>query len=354
LPHGRHHQHHSPRRAGSRLSRTGRSASWTRITVAAATLALAGVLLPAGVAGAAPAAPAAPRAGTPSLKATLAKVKKLSNEIEALGEQYNALRIQVQQARRQEAIALRTVRRDEKLLASGRNAIGQIAAQGYMTGTVDPTLQLLQTDDPQRYLDQASIMQQLEQENGDKISVVTAAQDAAKRARLAAQQEQARAIKLSGQMRKKVAAVQAKEKILNSSAFKQAMDIYNKTGTYPVISPTGNSIPAQALRYALTRQGDPYVWAAAGPSTFDCSGLVMWAYAQIGISVPHFTGDLWNMGVHVAKADLQPGDLVFFYNLDHMGIYMGNGLMLNAPHTGAVVRVEPMHWDSYDGAVRIA
>jgi cell wall-associated NlpC family hydrolase len=366
LPNGRHHQHHSPRRVTSRYSRTGstkgtggtsspgRPAAWTRIVVVAGALALAGVLIPAGVAGAARAAPTAPKAGTPaSLKATLAKVKKIENQIEALSEQYNALKIQLQQARREVAIARKTIRRDEKLLASGKDSIGQIAAQGYMTGTVDPTLQLLQTSDPQQYLDQASIMQQLQKENSDKISVVQTAQDAAKRARLAAQQEQATAIKLTAQMRKKVGAMRAKQKLLDSSAFKQAMDIYNKTGTYPVVSPTGDSIPAQMLRYALTKQGDPYVWAAAGPSAFDCSGLVVWAYAQIGISVPHFTGDLWNMGVHIAKADLQAGDLVFMYGIDHVGIYMGNGLMLNAPHTGAVVRVEPVHWNSYDGAVRI-
>jgi cell wall-associated NlpC family hydrolase len=366
LPHGRHHQHHSPRRVTSRHSRTGSPAStdgssspggptaWTRIVVAAGALALAGVLLPAGVAGAAPAAPTAPKAGTPaSLKATLAKVKKIEHQIEALSEQYNALKIQLQQARREVAIARKTIRRDEKLLASGKAAIGQIAAQGYMTGSVDPTLQLLQSNDPQQYLDQASIMQQLQKENGDKISVVQTAQDAARRAQLAAKQEQAKAIKLSAQMRKKMATMRSKQKLLDSSAFKQAMDIYDKTGTYPVISPTGDSIPAQALRYALTRKGDPYVWAAAGPNAFDCSGLVVWAYAQIGISVPHFTGDLWNMGVHVAKADLQPGDLVFFYGLDHVGFYMGNGLFFDAPHTGTVVQVQPMHWDSYDGAVRI-
>jgi len=132
------------------------------------------------------------------------------------------------------------------------------------------------------------------------------------------------------------------------------MDIYNKAGTYPVISPTGNSIPAQALRYALTRQGDPYVWAAAGPSTFDCSGLVMWAYAQIGISVPHFTGDLWNMGVHVAKADLQPGDLVFFYSpVSHVGIYVGNNKILNASESGKPVKISNMANMPFHNARRI-
>jgi cell wall-associated NlpC family hydrolase len=133
------------------------------------------------------------------------------------------------------------------------------------------------------------------------------------------------------------------------------MAVFNKTGQYPNISiPTTNTIGGQALRFALTKRGDPYVWGAAGPSAFDCSGLVLWAYAQVGIGLPHFTGDQWTMGVHVARADLQPGDLVFFYaDIGHVGLYIGNGLMVDAPNFGETVQVEPVMWDVYVGAVRI-
>src|SRR5262249_3444104 len=148
---------------------------------------------------------------------------------------------------------------------------------------VNPTLQLLQTSNPQQLLDQTSIMLQLQRENGDKVSLVAAAEMAARRASLTAIQEQAQAKKLTAAMQKKVAEAQAKENVLNSAAFADALAQYRKTGHYPAISPTGDSVPVQALRYALTKQGDPYVWAAAGPNAFDCSGLVVWAYAQIGI-----------------------------------------------------------------------
>ncbi|HET9968588.1 MAG TPA: C40 family peptidase, partial [Streptosporangiaceae bacterium] len=84
------------------------------------------------------------------------------------------------------------------------------------------------------------------------------------------------------------------------------------------------------------------------------SGLVMWAFAQEGISLPHYTGAQWNSGMHVARADLEPGDLVFFgADISHVGLYVGDGLMVDAPNTGAVVRVEPLFSD-YVGAVRIA
>ena len=134
-------------------------------------------------------------------------------------------------------------------------------------------------------------------------------------------------------MKKKVAEIQAKENVLNSAAYKKAAAIFQQTGSYPNVPvPEGNSVGVQALRWALTRRGDPYVWGAAGPTTFDCSGLVMWAYAQVGISLAHLTFDQWNEGEHVPSDQAQPGDLVFLYGLNHVGMYIGNGLFVDAPH----------------------
>jgi peptidoglycan DL-endopeptidase CwlO len=127
-------------------------------------------------------------------------------------------------------------------------------------------------------------------------------------------------------------------------------------GKAPSISPGGASAKALgALQAALSKRGSPYVWGAAGPSTFDCSGLTMWAYAQVGITLPHFTGSQWNVGIHISRSQLRPGDLVFFFSdLHHMGMYLGNGMMVHAPHTGDVVRIAPITGDPYAGAVRVA
>ena len=97
----------------------------------------------------------------------------------------------------------------------------------------------------------------------------------------------------------------------------------------------------------------PYVWAGASPSGFDCSGLVMYAYAQLGISLPHSSYAMWNMGVPVPEDQLQPGDLVFFNGLGHVGLYVGGGYFVHAPHTGTFVQVSPLSSDSYVGARRI-
>ena len=315
---------------------------------------LAGLATLASFALPAVAATAAPATAPDSLKALLAKATKLSNQIVSLSEQYDGLKIQLTEAKAEARIARQAAARDARQLSAGQVAVGQIAAQGYMRGSFDPALQLLQSSDPQSFINRASIMIQLQQENGDKVSVVAAAEAAAERARLTAEQQARRAAVLAAEMGKKVQAIQRRENVLNGAAFAQAMAIFKKTGTYPNIKVPGNSIGVQALRWALTKRGDPYVWGGAGPSVFDCSGLVMWAYAQVGISLPHFTGNQWNSGVHVSRSQLQPGDLVFFFpDISHVGLYVGNGLMLDAPTFGQPVQIQPIFWNAYVGAVRI-
>jgi cell wall-associated NlpC family hydrolase len=315
---------------------------------------LAGLATLASFALPAVAATAAPITTPTSLKALLAKATKLSNQIVSLSEQYDGLKIQLNEAQAEARVARKAALRDAKQLIAGQTAVGQIAAQGYMTGSFDPALQLLQSSDPQAFISRASIMIQLQQENGDKVTVVAAAEAAAERARLTAQQQARRAAVLAAEMSKKVQAIQRRENVLNGAAFAQAMAIFKKTGTYPNIKIPGNSIGVQALRWALTKRGDPYVWGGAGPSVFDCSGLVMWAYAQVGISLPHFTGNQWNSGVHISRSQLQPGDLVFFFpDISHVGLYVGNGLMLDAPTFGQPVQIQPIFWNAYVGAVRI-
>ena len=325
--------------------------AWARTGLATGTILLAGLALPVSLSVAAQASPASPE---PTMKELMAKANKLARQVEVLSNQYDALKIQLQEATTEAALARKAAERDAKQLTAGQLAVGQIAAQGYMTGGFDPTLQLLQSSDPQGFVNRVSIMLQLQHENGDRVTAATTAKNAAERALLTAQQQQAKATRLKAAMQKKVAEIQAKENVLNSAAYKKAAEIFQQTGSYPnVPTPQGNSIGVQALRWALTRRGDAYVWGAAGPTTFDCSGLVMWAYAHVGISLAHLTFDQWNEGEHVPSDQAQPGDLIFLYGLNHVGMYIGNGLFINAPHTGTVVQIAAVPWGSVDGVVRI-
>jgi peptidoglycan DL-endopeptidase CwlO len=315
----------------------------------AGAAALASLVLPSGTGGAAAGEPA------PSLQSLIAEAKTLSNEINSLNQQYDGLRIQLAQTRAEVTVAQRTYAEDLARLGAGKLAVGQLAAQSYMNGGMDSPFALLTSSSPQTLIARAAFMTELQQENGARVSLIAQGVAAAQRARETAKQQSKRAAQLAAEMAVKRRQAQAKINILNSAVFKKAMAVFSRTGSYPNISlPTANTIGAQALRYALSRRGDMYVWGASGPNAFDCSGLVMWAYAQVGISLPHFTGDQWNMGIHVSRSQLQPGDLVFFYaDISHVGIYIGNGLMVDAPDFGEVVQVQPVMWAYYVGAVRI-
>jgi cell wall-associated NlpC family hydrolase len=124
----------------------------------------------------------------------------------------------------------------------------------------------------------------------------------------------------------------------------------------PVNVPVGNPGAGhpEAAQIALQYLGVPYVWGGASPSGFDCSGLVMYVYAQLGISLPHYTVAQWNSTLPISSSDMQPGDLVFFNGLGHVGIYIGGGQFVDAPHTGSVVRIDSLSsFGGFDGARRV-
>ncbi len=109
-------------------------------------------------------------------------------------------------------------------------------------------------------------------------------------------------------------------------------------------APSASTGGARAVEVALAQQGKPYRWAASGPGSFDCSGLVMYAYAAAGRSLPHSSRSLRSMTANIGAGDLQPGDLVFGGSpVHHVGIYIGNGQMVHAPSSGDVVKVSSIY-----------
>jgi peptidoglycan DL-endopeptidase CwlO len=164
------------------------------------------------------------------------------------------------------------------------------------------------------------------------------------------------------QLQQLIASQQAAQEAAARSARAAAAAQRLPVGSFGTGDPTG---AAPSSRYggvvgiAMQYLGTPYVWGGASPGGFDCSGLVMYVFAQVGISLPHYTVAQYNYpnSVSVSRSELQPGDLVFFAGLGHVGIYVGNGQFIHAPHTGDVVRIDSLSegWyaSEYDGAKRI-
>ena len=110
---------------------------------------------------------------------------------------------------------------------------------------------------------------------------------------------------------------------------------------------------AAAVQYAMAQVGKSYVYGAAGPNSFDCSGLTMAAWATAGVGLPHSSSAQYGSGTHISESQLQPGDLVFYYSpISHVGMYIGNGMIVNAENPSSGIRVTGLHTMPYVGAVR--
>jgi len=157
-------------------------------------------------------------------------------------------------------------------------------------------------------------------------------------------------------------AAAARERLheLHASAIQQASSTVVGASA---ITPSSDTVVApppthgDVVQYAMSQLNTPYVWGGGAPGGFDCSGLVMWAYAQVGVSLPHSSYAQYGYGVPVSRDQLQPGDLVFFDGLGHVGIYIGGDQFVHAPHTGDVVKIsslsESWYAATFVGARRI-
>jgi len=201
----------------------------------------------------------------------------------------------------------------------------------------------------------------LKRAHAEQTQVV--AQRAAARASIQSQLGQRRALLSS--IHSEIATLQAQERARQAELARQAQAAQQSASTAAIVQAVGGGGITTApppthggvVGYAESQLGKPYVWGGASPSTgFDCSGLVMWSFAQIGVSLPHNAAAQYGYGSPVSRSDLQPGDLVFFDGLGHVGIYVGGNTFIHAPHTGDVVKYSSLtgwYASTYVGARRI-
>ncbi|MDX6207004.1 MAG: peptidoglycan DL-endopeptidase CwlO, partial [Frankiales bacterium] len=174
-------------------------------------------------------------------------------------------------------------------------------------------------------------------------------------AKAAAEQEAAqRAADRRRQEAVKAAAQREAQQASSSSSSTASSSSATSTGSAGGPAGPPSSRAAAAVAAAYQQLGAPYDWAADGPGSFDCSGLTAYAWAAAGVTLPHSSQAQFDVGAHVSRSELAPGDLVFFGSpIHHVGIYIGNGQMIDAPQTGDVVRVQGIGRSDYTGAVRV-
>ncbi|MFI9826740.1 NlpC/P60 family protein [Streptomyces sp. NPDC051913] len=369
--------HAKPRPAGTRVAGIR--------TPALATAALTSVALLSQTATAAPSTD-----DKPSLEEVEKKVDDLYRQAESATEKYNSAKEKTAQQREQVDTLLDDVAKRTQKLNEAREELGSFAAAQYRTGASAPdTATFLLADTPQDYFDQTQLMGRMtdrqkgavddyvsaqsatmkkRQEATKSLETLTESQSDLKTAKATVQRKLSDARELLSQLTaEEKARLAAIEKKKQEEAARKAAELAEQqkaaeqkaaqeaaaaeeTGSGSSSETSTDSSYAtkadKALAFARSQIGKPYVWGATGPDSYDCSGLTQAAWNAAGISLPRTTYDQVNFGTTVSLANARPGDLVFFYDdVSHVGIYIGNGMMIHAPKPGAYVREESIYYD---------
>lgn len=332
----------------------------------------------------APAAPSAPAAqsapdaaavdpSTVSLPAMLSRLQSLYLQTESATESYN----QAKQVADQQRAKAETVDRqlaDQKVAVSdSRDQIGLMARQMYQDGGVSPYLSMLTGETPQDFFGRAHVLDRAAGHQRDVLGDLTSgvarlndlntqaqhaldqaqkAQDeqATKKAQVESGLHQVEAT-LAGLTGAQISELQTLEQRGADQAQKDFMDS-KALGDDPALR-APSSVGDRAIGYAFQQLGKPYEWGAVGPKTYDCSGLTSQAWAHAGIDIPRTSQQQWAKLPRVPLELLRPGDLVIYFSgATHVALYIGNGLVIQAPRPGSVVKISPIAANPILGAVR--
>ncbi|MGI5377610.1 NlpC/P60 family protein [Streptomyces sp. CA-251387] len=358
-------------------------------TPALATAALTSVALLSQTANASPSTD-----DKPSLEEVEKKVDDLYRQAESATEKYNAAKEKTAKQRKRVDTLLDDVAKRTQELNDAREELGRNAAAQYRTGAAAPdTATFLLADTPQDYFDQTQLMDRMtgrqkeavddyftqqsttmkkRQEATQSLETLTESQNDLQKAKSTVQQKlsDARELlsKLTAEEKARLAAI---EKRKQEEAARKAAELarqqaeaerrrqeaaqQQESTEQPSDSSTSDSSATdssyatkaeKALAFSRAQIGKPYVWGATGPDSYDCSGLTQAAWKAAGVDIPRVTYDQVNAGTTVPLSNAQPGDLIFFYDdVTHVGLYIGNGMMIHAPKPGAYVREESIYYD---------
>jgi peptidoglycan DL-endopeptidase CwlO len=304
---------------------------------------------------------AAGASSQPTLGQVQAKLAKLNKQAQVLDQQYDQAQQALESASQQLTLVNEQAARYLAQFDLIRKQVAEIAAEAYMQGTLNSPEVLLTSNDPQQILDSSSILLELSSSNSSAIKAfvaaarqLAAAQEAARRTKDA---RAALAAKLAGQKKTLQKTIAQQTALLNQLTPAQQAATSGGGGTIGGHDPLPDLTQGEkAVQFAYDQLGCPYVFGGTGPCNdgFDCSGLTQAAWAFAGVSIPRTSYEQATLP-EVPESQIEPGDILEFLGEGHVGIYVGGGMLIDAPHTGAVVeKVAFTGWyqQNFDFAVR--
>lgn len=276
------------------------------------------------------------------------------NKLEKVGETYKQNEADLRRSQRAAAQLARQIKPLRDKVDAMYADIGVMAAAAYKGGDLRLINSIMEHGSAGTMLDQVSTLDRIAADRHRKV----AAYERAKRTLDAKKATLDRRIAADRVKAKRLKAQKARiEKQMKDLQAKRAREISATSGA-DYVPPYIPGAAGEAVRFAYAQLGKPYVWNTAGPDTYDCSGLTMAAWATVGVGMQHYTVSQYNAFPKVSRGELQPGDLLFWNNLQHEAMYVGNGYAIHAPTPGENVKVSSMsqldYIGPYDGAVRPA
>ena len=301
--------------------------------------------------------PSAPAQAEPDIDDVQSRVDRLYHEAEQASERYNDARLELEDLEADlDALEADQDRQDARL-GVVRGQVQDSIVRQYEGQSLAAVGQVVVSENPQDFLSQLSTMSafndmqsQLFDEYATELKSLDIRRDATeKRAAEVAAIEK----KLAAEKKTIDGKLAEAQDLLAELKAEEREDILSRGVVRTPSDVPASGRAAAAVQYAMAQVGDSYVYGAAGPSAFDCSGLTMMAWGGAGVGLPHSSSAQYGSGPHVSSGDLQPGDLVFYYSpISHVGMYIGNGMIVHAANPGTGVVVSPLYSMPYVGAVR--
>ncbi len=293
----------------------------------------------------------------PDIEDVQTRVDRLYHEAEQASERYNDAKLELTELNRDlESLEADQERQDARLEVVREQVQDSIVRQ-YQGEALSGVGELVVSDDPSAFLSKLSTMSAFNDLQSELFDDYTREAKALAIRTEATQERAAEVAELEKQLAKEQATIDerladAKSLLSRLEAEQRERMLASRSSVrMPTVAASGRA--SAAVQYAMAQVGDAYVYGAAGPDAFDCSGLTMMAWAQAGVALPHSSSAQYGSGPHVAASALQPGDLVFYYSpISHVGIYIGNGLIVHAANHSSGVRVAGLYSMPYSGAVR--